>query len=212
MKTRERILQASLQLFNEQGERQVSTNHIAAHLGISPGNLYYHFRNKPQIVAELFARYRNQLISLLDLPSGRALGTEDKRRYLEGLFSGLWQYRFLHRDLESLLEADLQLAAEYRGFAHDCIDSGRHIYQALVDAGILRAGEADPQALAVNSWLLLTGWLKFVSSVLVEDSSAPLQPEHMRQGIYQVLVQERGLVSEAARDAYEAMLAEYRPA
>ena len=38
IKTRDRIAQASLELFNAQGERSVTTNHIATHLGISPGN------------------------------------------------------------------------------------------------------------------------------------------------------------------------------
>ncbi|HFH3479332.1 TetR/AcrR family transcriptional regulator, partial [Pseudomonas putida] len=38
--TRDRILQASLHLFNTQGERNITTNHIASHLGMSPGNLY----------------------------------------------------------------------------------------------------------------------------------------------------------------------------
>ena len=41
IKTSERIVLNSLELFNQQGERSISTNHIAAHMEISPGNLYY---------------------------------------------------------------------------------------------------------------------------------------------------------------------------
>ena len=62
MKTRDKIVFAALNLFNEHGERNITTNHIAAHIDISPGNLYYHFRNKQEIVREIFALYSNELL------------------------------------------------------------------------------------------------------------------------------------------------------
>ena len=54
-RTAERILEVTLDLFNRFGEPNVSTTLISAELGISPGNLYYHFRNKDQIVERLTA-------------------------------------------------------------------------------------------------------------------------------------------------------------
>ena len=109
-KTRDRIVEASLELFNAQGERSVTTNHIAAHLGMSPGNLYYHFRNKQAIIAELFAQYESRVDAFLRRPEGRALTVADKTFYLEALLAAMWHYRFLHRDLEHLLESDAELA------------------------------------------------------------------------------------------------------
>ncbi|WP_354693063.1 TetR/AcrR family transcriptional regulator, partial [Escherichia coli] len=44
-------------LFNEQGEPNVSTLEIANELGISPGNLYYHFHGKEPLVMALFERF-----------------------------------------------------------------------------------------------------------------------------------------------------------
>ena len=75
--TYSRIVEASLMLFNEEGERNISTNHIAAHLGISPGNLYYHFHSKDEIVNALFADYEKDIENLLTAPGNRPQGAED---------------------------------------------------------------------------------------------------------------------------------------
>ncbi|HBX41970.1 MAG TPA: TetR family transcriptional regulator, partial [Marinobacter adhaerens] len=103
MKTRDKILLSSLELFNERGERNVTTNHIAAHLAISPGNLYYHFRNKSDIIYEIFLEYEKLVDFYLDIPEDRAMTLDDMTFYLESVFDGLWSYRFFHRDLEYLL-------------------------------------------------------------------------------------------------------------
>ncbi|WP_373184463.1 TetR/AcrR family transcriptional regulator [Halopseudomonas sp.] len=209
MKTRDRILNTSLQLFNELGERTVTTNHIAVHMGMSPGNLYYHFRNKQQIIAELFGAYEQQVDAYLSVPQGRPLEIADKARYLESIFAGLWEYRFLHRDLEHLLNSDPDLAQRYRVFSQRCVHSGEAIYQGLVDADILCRERTDPQALAINSWLLMTGWVGYLYTTVLDPEQPELTPELLRRGVYQVLAQERGLLTARSREAVQAMLDYY---
>ncbi|NQD91189.1 TetR/AcrR family transcriptional regulator [Pseudomonas sp. CrR25] len=202
-KTRDRIVQASLELFNAQGERCVTTNHIAAHLGISPGNLYYHFRNKQAIIAELFGQYETQVDSFLRLPEGRGLTIADKTFYLEALLAAMWHYRFLHRDLEHLLDSDDALAARYRLFAQRCLQGAQSIYQGFVDAGILLMNPAQVEALTLNAWIIMTSWVRFLCTTRSQPGDLP--EVMLRRGIYQVLALEGGYVAPSAREAVEAL-------
>ena len=78
MKTRDRILECALMLFNQQGEPNVSTLEIANELGISPGNLYYHFHGKEPLILGLFERFQAELTPLLDPPENAQLAAEDQ--------------------------------------------------------------------------------------------------------------------------------------
>ncbi|QJP06480.1 TetR/AcrR family transcriptional regulator [Pseudomonas multiresinivorans] len=201
--TRDRIAQASLELFNAQGERSVTTNHIAAHLGISPGNLYYHYRNKQVIIAQLFAEYESHVDQFLHLPEGRALTVEDKTFYLEALLAAMWHYRFLHRDLEHLLDSDPELAAAYRAFARRAMDNAKAIYRGFVDAGILQMDEPQLEALTLNAWIILTSWVRYLCTT--REVASDLSEALMRRGIYQVLALESGHIAPAFREAVAAV-------
>lgn len=205
IKTRDRIIEASLELFNQQGERNVTTNHIAAHLEISPGNLYYHFRNKSEIIAELFERYAVQVESFLKPPSGRAMTMDDKAFYLESLLHGMWHYRFIHRDLEHILDSDEALAQRYRQFARSALHSAQQIYLAFARAGILNITDELAETLAVNGLVMLTSWVRFVATVSERDEA--ITPEKLRRGVLQLVQLESAWVSEAYRAELDQLLA-----
>ena len=207
IKTRERIVQHSLDLFNQSGERNVSTNHIAAHMEISPGNLYYHFPNKQAIIAVLFAEYETLVDSFLRPPQGRPMTVQDKRYYLQALLAAMWRYRFLHRDLEHLLDSDSDLAARYRRFSQRCLIQGIAIYQRFVEAGILRMDRVQIESLTLNAWIILTSWVRFLCTT--RENSAHLSEEAVKRGVYQVLVLEAGFVTPEAKDAVDALFKEF---
>ncbi|WP_426142283.1 TetR/AcrR family transcriptional regulator [Pseudomonas sp. DWP3-1-2] len=102
MKTRDRILECALTLFNEQGEPNVSTLEIANELGISPGNLYYHFHGKEPVILELFERFQAELAPLLGPPEDAHLVAEDYWLFLHLIVERLAYYRFLFQDLSNL--------------------------------------------------------------------------------------------------------------
>lgn len=104
MKTRERILLCTLQLFNEQGEPNVTTLDIANELDISPGNLYYHFRGKEVLVDSLLADFLEQTGELVTLQADpNELNPEDYWLFMHLLFEAIIRYRFLFLDLPNLM-------------------------------------------------------------------------------------------------------------
>lgn len=108
--TKERILHIALREFNRHGSRAVTTNHIAKACGISPGNLYYHYKNKEEIIFSLFEKMISEWD---DTPPDIENKSPDSilEEQLEKTFDTVWEYRFMHRELASLLDRDAKLKA-----------------------------------------------------------------------------------------------------
>ena len=206
VKTKDRILQISLQLFNERGERSITTNHIAAELGISPGNLYYHFRNKQEIIKELMERYQKETLEMLALPDDRTVNANDKIRYFQVLSSQLWEYRFLHRDVYHLIENNADFRKIYPRFAGKVMQQGQKIYHAFVEAGLMQMTASEIEALIINIWIVLTNWTNFLYMSGHLSDSNHLDEKWIWQALRQMVFLEGPYLRGESRETYERML------
>lgn len=211
LKTKDRILQISLQLFNERGERSVTTNHIAAELGISPGNLYYHFRNKHEIIKELMHQYQVETLEMLSLPEDRPLTTNDKINYFQVLSGQLWNYRFIHRGVYHLVESNEDFKKIYPRFAGQVMQQGQRIYQAFVDAGLMKMTPSEIEALIINLWIVLTNWTNFLyMSGHISDNNH-LEEKWVWQALRQMVFLEGPYLMGESRATYEQLLESLGP-
>lgn len=190
--TRQRILDASLMMFNAQGEPNVTTNHIADELEISPGNLYYHFRNKDDIIEQLFAGYEQRMDTALLAPSGRLPGLEDVWLQLHLVFECIWDYRFLYRDLVDILSRNRRLRMRFARILKRADEQAHTVMRGLVQAGVMRASADEVDAASTNILVIATFWMNYASARGDKDERASI-----RDGIVQVMM----LIAPFLRDA-----------
>ncbi len=210
-KTKDRILHISLQLFNERGERSVTTNHIAAELGISPGNLYYHFRNKQEIIKELAQQYQAETLEMLALPVDRPLNANDKISYFQVLSNQLWAYRFIHRDVYHLVENNEDFRKIYPRFAGQVMQQGQKIYRAFVDAGLMKMTDSEIEALIINLWIVLTNWTNFLYMSGHISDNTHLEEKWVWQALRQMVFLEGPYLMGESRQTYEQLLRSLGP-
>ncbi len=203
MKTRDRILETSLRLFNEEGEANTTTLDIADEMDISPGNLYYHFKGKDQIIAELFEQFQVALTQTLNAPLAEPLHAhkgrvEDNWYYLYVVLEELYQYRFLYHNLDDLLRRYPELVRGFRRIVDYKRAALAAIIVSLLEQSVIELPESQLEALVENMALQLTYWLNY--DRLLNDERDPNLCIH--QGVLQLLTMIAPYLGEEQLDFY----------
>ena len=159
-RTAERILETTLALFNRFGEPNVSTTLISAELGISPGNLYYHYPAKDELINTLCQQHERALAELLGAADG-VRHVEDAWFFLHSLFEIIWQYRFLYRDLNDLLSKNRVLETRFQAVLQDKTRAIRQMLASLSRHGAVQIDAREQEATATSMVVVLTYWLSF---------------------------------------------------
>ena len=172
-RTAQRILEVTLELFNRFGEPNVSTTLISAEMGISPGNLYYHYPAKDELINALFDRYELALNELLNA-SDNVRDVEDAWFFMHSLFELIWQYRFLYRDLNDLLSKNRRLETHFQNVLKNKTRSVRALLESMNRRGALQMDSREMESTATSMVVVLTYWLSYE---YVRDPRRALEPE-----------------------------------
>jgi len=163
MKTKERILLTSIDLFNRQGVGPITTNHIAKAMGISPGNLYFHYDNKEEILQELFKRMCKDTYAIW---KPRRTKNKSAVQVIDENFELYWKYRFFHREMYSLRRRDPELAVMWRDHIAKMMKLMLILYRHWVREGYMMEIKDSAEMLYVMESLLAmaTTFLQFFES------------------------------------------------
>lgn len=132
------VLAAARRLFNQESVGAVTMGQIAQQAGVSPGNLYYWFPAKAELVRALFDEW-NAASSIPATAPGDAAA----------VLAMLWErgaaqqkasaeYGFFQRELFSLLHTDPILAARYRSNYETRMREFVGLVERVIAAGLLR--------------------------------------------------------------------------
>ena len=209
-RTRERILDLSLKLFNEFGEPNITTTVIAEELNISPGHLYYHFRNKDDIVNSIFSQFQEEISKKLAFPKGRQANVDDIWLYLHLMYELIWRYRFFYRDLNDLLSRNRNLEINFKQILAHKICVAHEMCDGLRNDDMLAASDLEIDALATNMVVLATYWLSYE---YVRNPRKYTEQEAMSdalvRGCYQVLILIRPYLRGETSMLFENKMQEY---
>jgi AcrR family transcriptional regulator len=209
-RTRERILELSLRLFNDFGEPNVNTTLIAEEMNISPGNLYYHFKNKDDIINCLFQQFDREIESLLDPPTEARANVEDAWLFLHVLFELIWKYRFFYRDLNNLLANNRTLELKFKQLLLQKVRVARALTEGLKASGDLKASASEIEALATNMVVVATYWLSYAYVLDPRRIADPeVQSRALSRGCYQVLSLTAPYLTGSSRQLFEKLAHEY---
>ena len=200
MKTKDRIIHGALTLFNQNGERNITTNHIAAHLEISPGNLYYHFRNKEEIIHGIFDNYAQELKVRF-----KPMAKEDQSTmpsvqimlsYLDSIFELMWNYRFFYANLPDILSRDEALKLKYVKAQAALNDNLIAIMNGFRDSGLIALKDDELKSLTKTLHIVASCWINYQTALL---SDKEITEDSIYQGMLQMLNVVRPIATEQGR-------------
>ncbi|MCI4647253.1 TetR/AcrR family transcriptional regulator [Phaeodactylibacter sp.] len=158
MKLKTKILNKAIELFNEQGISSTSPNQIAAALGISTGNLTYHYKTKASLVKEVYEQMDTDSQDFIKLEGYMTL--HDFRKIIGSFQQFMHKHSFFFQDLFFILHNFPEVGKLYEGSNLRRLKHGRALFEHYIETGrmIPESGGINYDYLIHNVWMVCAFW------------------------------------------------------
>lgn len=184
----------------------MTTTVISDEMNISPGNLYYHFHNKDEIIEAIFVAFEREIEETLAAPTRRLADVEDIWLFLHLLFEQIWKYRFFYRDLNDLLTRNRLLEIHFKQIMAHKVHTATILCEGLVSTGAMRATTLELRALATNMAVIASYWLSFEYAC---DPRGKVESDRIGRGVYQVMAMISPFLLEESKGLLDKLSREY---
>lgn len=183
MKTRDRILLVSLDLFNKESEQSVTTVDIANELDISPGNLYYHFKGKESIIEALYGKFETELFALLAQSLEKDMTVEEHWLFLYVLFEEIYKFRFFYLNAANILIKYPDIERRFRRLLSLKIETIEALCLSLMKKLEVDIDVEDIRLLSENIVQSMLYWFPYQRLINPKKQDAEL----IHKGVYHIL-------------------------
>lgn len=180
MRTRDLILEVALVLLNECGESIVTSVDLANEMNISPGNLYYHFKGKEQVVEELYAQFHARvLIALQEITSQARGDSKETLAALTVVSEILQQFKFISQDVRGVHERYPSLRASLSKLLTLLFQTLAGLVKLVMDKSKVTDSSKASQLLAGNLLYTLINYGGFDTLIESNSEAPPGIEEHL---------------------------------
>ena len=99
LKTKDKIILAAIDQYNENGVQGITSRHIAGEIGISHGNLDYHYKTKEDLLMAIHNKMREEMTALYDSQQEDCSSIENLHILLIQFEEFQYRYRFFNLDV-----------------------------------------------------------------------------------------------------------------
>jgi AcrR family transcriptional regulator len=181
--TPERILDAALKLFNEQGAARVTTADIAAAATMREGNLHYHFRKKEHLIEALFDRFQAEELRTAEQTIANPADPAAYMAYSQGWFELMWNFRCFYRDATTLFIQAPHLRPHFAQTQARARAAVAAVLTLAVEHHLMRASPAQIERLVTNVWIVSSYWMDFCAA---NAGPKPLSRKDLAWGFAQI--------------------------